>query len=103
MWKKIVKGIDYYIQLLGKIILKIISFIIGIIWFLIRLAWAGIKGLFGKGFHMPSWSECLGQVRRILGYNSSLGRRIAGYLAIVLLGGAILLLTVGGSSSSQNA
>ena len=60
-WKQLKQGIDIFVRRLGQIILLVIAFIIGLIWFLIKCVIALGKQVgkfvgWGNGGSIPSWA-----------------------------------------------
>lgn len=106
MWQKIKQGIDKFVRFIGKIVLIVVSFIMTLMWFLIKLVVEGVKAVmkaFGKGGggSFKGWNACKADVDRLLGVNKALSERIAGYLSLVLVGGAIMVMTISSSNSDK--
>ena len=103
------EGIDLFVQRIGLIILAIITFVIGLLWFIIKCFIQFGKSIAkfitkkGNGGVLPSWTECQKQAKDLLHADSVLAKRIAGYFALILVGGALLALKyIPGKSSDQN-
>ena len=101
LWQKIKHGIDTFVRFIGKIVLQVIIFIATLIWFLVRLVIQGAKAIAklimkrGAGGKFVAFSQCKADVQRIFG-NSPLGERIAGYLSLTLVGGAVMVMSLSG-------